>query len=125
MSFLKKLFGGDFEGSVKKADGLAEAGRLGEAVLELSEALGRTKGVEPERIEAARERLATIKDELSRSHVEEGRRLLSEGELERALDLFETAAEAASSEEVAEEARALIDNLEAEDARLALSLIHI
>jgi tetratricopeptide (TPR) repeat protein len=117
MSFLKKLLGRDFEGSVQRAEDLAAAGRLGEAVLGLRAALQHTKDVDSGRVQTVRARLATLQDDLAATHVEAGKRLASEGDVAGARERFETACEVAASERVRDEVRTLIDRLDADEAR--------
>lgn len=119
MSFWKKLFGQDFDTLVTRGEELLADGRPGEARLELEQALTASKGIDPERLTAVQEKIATARDQLAKAHLEDGRGYAREGNLERALECYETAIEVAHSDELRDKARQLVDRLEADDAREA------
>ncbi len=119
MSFWKKLFGKDFEVLVEKGKSLLEDGRPGEARLELEGALANSKGVEKERIVEVKEMIAQARDVLARNHMKDGEDYAKEGDVDRAVECYETAAEVAHSEDIRDEALHFVDKVEADDAREA------
>lgn len=117
MSFWKKIFGRDFEESVAHAQDLLEAGRPGEARLELEKAISKAKDVPGEKIEEARSLIAQARRRLTASHIEDGKIFEKEGDIERAIECYETAVEVAPDSESRSDAQRLLDQIEAEDAR--------
>ena len=119
MSFWKKLLGKDFDVLVDKGTALLEDGRPGEARLELEQALANSQDADKKRVESVRKMIARARDELAHNHMTDGETFASEGNLDRATECYETAAEVADSEELRAEALRLVDRIEADDAREA------
>lgn len=120
MSFFKKLFGGTFESNRDEGDTLFAEGSWGEALLAYERALDKARGTpqddSPES-EAVRGRLRTCRLELARARLAEADTLVEEGELQRALESLEEAADICSVPEIAEAIAERKQRYEAEEAR--------
>jgi tetratricopeptide (TPR) repeat protein len=114
MSLFKKLFSTDAEGLRKKADALFDAGDFGPAKLAYEKAIAAaaedTRGELEERA-----RLCT--DGIARERIDEGKAYLAQGSIELAEQELRGALEVASDPALRDEARALLDGLEASDAQ--------
>jgi len=114
MSFLKKLFSADTEALEKKADALYEEGLLGPAKLAYEKALAAA----PEGAQAAlNERVRQCTDGIARVRIDEAKAYLAQGSIELAEQELEGALEVASDEVLLNEAQALLDGLEAKQAK--------
>ncbi|MFW2388698.1 MAG: tetratricopeptide repeat protein [Polyangiales bacterium] len=114
MSFLKKLFSADTEALAKKADALYEEGLFGPAKLAYEKALAAApKGAEA----ALNERVRQCTDGIARVRIDEAKAYLAQGSIELAEQELEGAIEVASGEALMNEAQALLDGLEAKEAK--------
>ena len=114
MSLFKKLFSADPEALEKKADALYAAGEYGPAKLVYDKALaaspeGAALGL------AKKIRLCT--DGIARQRIEEAKAYLEQGSIELAEQELEGALEVASDDALRDQARALLDGLEAKEAQ--------
>jgi len=114
MSFFKKLFSADPEALEKKADALYADGEYGPAKLVYDKALaaspeGAALGL------AKKIRLCT--DGIARQRIEEAKAYLEQGSIELAEQELEGALEVASDDALRDQARALLDGLEAKEAQ--------
>ena len=117
MSLLKRIFGGkSFDELRAEADSQFDAGELGAAKLTYERALDRAKDAPADALAAVRERIDACCDGIARRRIEVGRGHVQAGELDLAREELEGAADTAVSEEVAGEARRLIDAMEQRDA---------
>ncbi len=117
MSLLKRIFGGrSFDDLWAEADSLLEAGRFGQAKLTYEKALDRAKDAPEDVVAAVREQIAACCDGIARERIRLGREYLEAHEPDLAREELEGAADTAVSEEVAGEARRLLDGMEARDA---------
>jgi tetratricopeptide (TPR) repeat protein len=119
MAFWKKIFGKDFEEAVADAEELLRHERYGEARLAFEQALGRAKNAPAERSDHVRQQIAHCKDALAQDHLRDGRAFAEQGNVERALECYQTAADVAADQELVQEASRLQDELDAQDARAA------
>ena len=114
MSLFKKLFSADPEELKRKADRLFEAGAFGPAKLAYERALAAA----PEDARAPlQERVRSCMDAIARQRVAEARVYLEQGAIELAEQELAGALEVAEDESLREQARALLDGLEAKDAQ--------
>lgn len=114
MSLFKKLFSADPAGLEKKADTLYAAGDYGPAKLAYEKALDAAP------IEARPEletKMRRCLDAIARGRIDEAKAYLKQGAIELATQELEGALEVAVDETARAEASALLDGLEAEDAR--------
>ncbi len=119
MAFWKKLFGKNFEETVEYAEDLLKSGQPGEARLEFENALAKGKNASKEQLLSIRARIIEAQNMLSRAHADEGKAFAEKGDLDRAVECFETAIEVAGDDDIRREVQLLIDGLEADDARAA------
>lgn len=114
MSLFKKLFSADPAGLEKKADTLYASGDYGPAKLAYEKALDAAP------IEARPEletKMRRCLDAIARGRIDEAKAYLKQGAIELATQELEGALEVAVDETARAEASALLDGLEAEDAR--------
>ncbi|HSN83410.1 MAG TPA: tetratricopeptide repeat protein [Polyangiales bacterium] len=114
MSLFKKLFSADPAGLEKKADTLYAAGDYGPAKLAYEKALVAAP------VEARPDLETTMRrclDAIARGRIDEAKAYLKQGAIELATQELEGALEVAVDETARAEASALLDGLEAEDAR--------
>ncbi|MGB5547560.1 MAG: hypothetical protein WBM74_13380 [Polyangiales bacterium] len=114
MSFFKKLFSADPEALEKKADALYADGEYGPAKLVYDKALaaspeGAALGL------SNKIRLCT--DGIARQRIEEAKAYLEQGSIELAEQELEGALEVAGDDALRDQARALLDGLEAKEAQ--------
>lgn len=114
MNLFKKLFSADPEELKRKADRLFEAGDFGPAKLAYERAIAAA----PEEARTPlQERVRSCMDAIARQRVEEARVYLEQGAIELAEQELAGALEVAADESLREQAQALLDGLEAEDAQ--------
>jgi tetratricopeptide (TPR) repeat protein len=114
MSFLKKLFSADPEALERKADALYAEGDYGPAKL----AYDKARAASPESAGAGlAEKVRLCTDGIARQRIEEARAYLEQGSIELAEQELEGALEVVSDESLRDEAQALLDGLEAKEAR--------
>ena len=114
MGFLKKLFSADPEALERKADALYAQGDYGPAKL----AYDKARAAAPESAGAAlAEKVRLCTDGIARQRIVEARAYLEQGSIELAEQELEGALEVVSDESLRDEAQALLDGLEAKEAR--------
>ena len=114
MSLFKKLFSADPAGLEKKADALYAAGDYGPAKLAYEKALDAAPVEARPELETKMRRCL---DAIARRRIDEAKAYLKQGAIELATQELEGALEVAVDEAARAEASALLDGLEAEDAR--------
>ncbi|MFZ1864712.1 MAG: tetratricopeptide repeat protein [Polyangiales bacterium] len=114
MSLFKKLFSADHAGLEEKADALYAAGDFGPAKLVYEKALG---GAPDEARADLEDKMRRCLDAIARQRIDEAKAYLAAGSVELAAQEIEGALEVAVEEATRAEASALLDGLEAEDAR--------
>ena len=114
MSLFKKLFSADHAGLEKKADALYAAGDFGPAKLAYEKALG---GAPDEARADLEDKMRRCLDAIARQRIDEAKAYLAAGSVELAAQEIQGALEVAVDEATRAEASALLDGLEAEDAR--------
>lgn len=114
MALFKKLFSVNPEGLEKKGDTLCSAGDFGPAKLAYERALGAASAEARTRLE---EKMRRCLDAIAQRRIEEAKAYLERGSIELAAQELEGALEIAIDEAARAEASALLDGLEAEDAR--------
>jgi len=119
MSFFKRLLGGDFDSNRAEADQHFGAERWGEAKLAYERALGKGKAAPEEARSTITARIAECRRHLAAAHADRGEAALAAGEIETAVEAFESAIEVAPDPDAKERYRKRIDQLHAADARFA------
>jgi len=114
MSLFKKLFAADHEGLEKKADALYAAGDFGPAKLIYERALGAAPDEARTDLE---DKMRRCLDAIARQRIDEAKAYLAAGSVELAAQEIEGALEVAVDEATRAEAIALLDGLQAEEAR--------
>ena len=114
MSLFKKLFSADPAGLEKKADALYAAGDYGPAKLAYEKALDAAPVEARPELETKMRRCL---DAIARRRIDEAKAYLKQGAIELATQELEGALEVAVDEAARGEASALLDGLEAEDAK--------
>ncbi len=114
MGLFKKLFAADPAALVKKADALYAAGDYGPAKLAYEKALAATPPDAQANLEANVRRCL---DGIARQRIDEARAYLASGSTELAAHELQGALEVADDPAVRNEAQALLDGLESQDAR--------
>ncbi|KPK16800.1 MAG: hypothetical protein AMJ62_04140 [Myxococcales bacterium SG8_38] len=114
MSLLKKLFSADPAGLEKKADALYSAGDYGSAKLAYEKALDTAPAEARPDLETKMQRCL---DAIAHRRIDEAKAYLKQGAIELATQELEGALEVAVGQAARAEASALLDGLEAEDAR--------
>lgn len=114
MSLLKNLFSSNPASLEKKADALFAAGDFGPAKLAYEKALAAASEQARDVLE---EKMHRCLDAIARRRVDEARAYLADGSIELAAQEIEGALEVAIDEAIVAEASALLDGLEADDAR--------
>ena len=114
MSLFKKLFSPDAKSLREKADALFEAGDFGPAKLVYEKAIAASADDERAALE---DRVRQCTDGIARQRIEEAQAHLEAGAIELAAQELSGALEVAADEGLREQARALLDGLEASDAR--------
>jgi len=114
MGLLKKLFSADPEALEKKADALYAAGDYGPAKLAYEKAIAAS----PQDVHAAlAERARRCSDGIAQHRIEEAKAYLAEGSIDFAQQELEGALEVATDQGLRDEAQALLDGLEGQEAR--------
>ena len=114
MSLLKKLFSADPEALEKKADALYAAGDFGPAKLAYEKAMAASPESAQEAFAAKALRCA---DGIAQQRIEEARAYLAQGSIELAEQELEGALEVVSDTSLREQAQAMLDGLEAQEAK--------
>jgi len=119
MSFFKKLLGGTFESNRDEGHALFADQSYGPALLAYEKALDKASGDRASAgdVEAVTERVRRCRLELARGRLAEADALVGEGEMQRALENLEDAAEICDDEEIAEAIAERKQRYEAEEAR--------
>ncbi len=114
MSFFKKLFSADPEALEKKADALYADGEYGPAKLAFDKALAAS----PEgAVEGLTKKIRLCTDGIARQRIEEAKAYLEQGSIDLAEQELEGALEVADDDALRDQARALLDGLEAKEAQ--------
>ena len=114
MSLFKKLFASDPEALTRKADALFAAGDFGPAKLAYEKAIAATSA---DAREALEDRVRLCTNGIARQRVDEAKAYLAQRSIELASQELEGALEVAADPALREEAQALLDGLEAQDAK--------
>lgn len=122
MGFFRKLFGGkSFDELRREADAHFEGKRWGDAKLAYDRALDAGKDAPKDDVEKVRDRIAAARDEIARERIAAGDEMRQLGELELARAEYEGAIDTASSGEIVDRARQLIEDLDSHDVNQAIA----